>query len=111
MTEIPIEDFRKLDIRVGTIVKVEDHPDADKLYVLIVDIGEDEDKLIVAGLKEHYKKEELEGKKAIFIVNLKGTKIRGVESEGMLLAAVSNDKKSVSILQPEKEMDEGTRIS
>lgn len=109
--KIPIADFKKLDIRVGTIVKAEDHPNADKLYALIVDVGEDEDKVIVAGLREHYKKEELEGKKAVFIVNLETSKIRGVESEGMLLAASDSGKETISILQPEKDLEDGAKIS
>jgi len=106
---ISIEEFKKIDIQVGKIIKVEDHPNAEKLYVLIVDLGEEEDRLIVAGLKDHYKKEELEGKKAIFATNLETAKIRGVESQGMLLAAV--DKEKVSILTPEKDLNEGTKIS
>lgn len=108
---IPIDEFKKLDLRVGTIVEVNDHPNADKLYTLIVDVGEDEDRVIVAGLKAYYKKEELEGKKAVFIINLEPSKIRGVQSEGMLLAASDPDKKTVSILQPEKDLENGAKVS
>jgi len=108
--KIPYDDFTKLDLRVGQIAKVEDHPNADKLYVLIVDLGEDKDRLIVAGLKPHYKPEELEGKKAIFITNLEPAKIRGIESQGMILAAASPNDETVCILQPEKDVEIGSKI-
>ena len=108
---IQFSDFEKLELKVGLIQEVKDHPNADKLYVLIVDFNEDEDRLVVAGIKEYYKKEELEGKKAIFITNLETAKIRGVESEAMILAASDKDKKTVSILEPEKDLPEGSKIS
>lgn len=107
--EIPYTDFSKLDLRVGRIVKVKDHPNADKLYVMIVDLNEDEDRIIVAGLKEHYKKEDLEGKNAVFVSNLEPSKIRGVESNGMILAATDSDG-NVLIISPEKDMEEGSKI-
>lgn len=113
MTEekISLKDFKKLALKVGKIIKVEEHANADKLYVLTVDLGEEKPRTIVAGIKEHYKKDQLKNKKAIFIANLEPAKIRGIESNGMLLVAVSDDKKEVAILQPEKNMSEGTRIS
>ncbi len=107
--KIPYTDFSKLDLRVGRIVKVKDHPNADKLYVMIVDLNEDEDRIIVAGLKGHYKKEDLEGKKAVFVANLEPAKIRGVESNGMILAATDSDG-NVLIISPEKDMEEGSKI-
>ncbi len=76
----------QLLIKIGKIVDVEDHPDADKLYVVAVDL-EDEERQLVAGLKEIYRKDELKGKKVAVLCNLKPAKIRGVISEGMLLAA------------------------
>lgn len=106
--EIQFPDFEKLDLRVGLIKKVEDHPNADKLLVLTVDLGEEE-RTIVAGLKGHYTPEKLEGKKAIFIANLAPVKLRGIESNGMILAATSEDK--VIILQPESDIEPGTKIS
>lgn len=107
--KIPYTDFSKLDLRVGQIVKAEDHPNADKLLVLIVDLNEDEDRVIVAGLKGHYEKEELEGKKAIFVTNLEPSKIRGIESNGMILAA-SDKEGRVIILSPEKDIEIGSKV-
>jgi len=100
---ISYEEFAKLDLRVGKILKVEDHPNADKLYVLTVDLGEDKQRTLVAGLKQYCDKKELEGKRAIFIANLEKAKIRGIESDGMILAAINHDKTQVCILSPELE--------
>ncbi|MFH1641897.1 MAG: methionine--tRNA ligase [Nanoarchaeota archaeon] len=79
-----------LDLKVGEIIQVDDHPDADKLYVMQTDIGT-EKRQIVAGIKPYYKKEELLGKKVIIVTNLKPAKLRGKESQGMLLAVDSDD--------------------
>ncbi len=102
-------DFEKLELKVGKIMKVQNHPNADKLYVLIVDLGEEEDRIIVAGLRKNYEKEELEGKKAIFVANLEPSKIRGIESNGMILAA-SDEEGNVLILCPEKDIDVGSKV-
>lgn len=93
-------DFEKLDIVIGKIVKAEKHPDADKLYVIDVDIG-DEKRTIVSGLRDHYKLTELEGRSIAFLKNLESAKFRGVESNGMLLAACSDDNQHVILLKPE----------
>jgi len=99
--------FKKLDIRVAKVVSVEKVPKADKLYKIEIDIGT-EKRTLVAGLAEHYKPEELVDKKIIVLVNLEPRKLRGIQSEGMLLAAVENGK--VSILIPDKEIDIGAKI-
>ncbi|MFW5746458.1 MAG: methionine--tRNA ligase [Nanoarchaeota archaeon] len=78
--------FEDLDLRVGRITSVEKHPDADKLYIEHVDLG-DEQRQIVSGLVGHYAQDELEGKQIIMVTNLAPAKLRGVKSEGMLLAA------------------------
>jgi len=111
--KIKYDDFAKLDLRVGKIIEIEEHPNADKLFVMKVDLGEGKSKerTIVAGLRGHYKKEELEGKKAIFVANLEPVKLRGIESNGMILAAVSDERKEVVFLKPEKDIKEGTKIS
>lgn len=106
--KIPIQDFAKLDLRVGKILEVDDHPNADKLYVLKVDLGEEYPRTIVAGLKPYYKKSDLINKKAIFIANLQPSKIRGIESNGMILAASSNDK--AIFLTPESDAEVGSKI-
>ncbi len=107
MDEIKFDDWKKLDIRVGKVLEVKDHPEAEKLYVLKVDFGEFE-RWIVSGLREHYTKEELEGKRFAFIVNLEPKTLIGVKSEGMILAAVEKDK--VVLLEPDKDISEGSKI-
>lgn len=105
---IPFKEWQKLDLRVAKIIDVKEHPDAEKLYLLDVDLGS-EKRTLVAGLKQHYKPEQLKGRLCIVFTNLEPATIRGVKSEGMILAAVSG--KDVVILQPEKDIKLGSRIS
>lgn len=109
MEKVSYEEFSKMDLRVGKIIGVEEHPRADKLLVLKVSFGEEE-RTIVAGLKKHYSLDYLKGKKAIFITNLEPVVLRGVGSQGMLLAAVSEDDSEVIFLTPEKDIKEGSKI-
>ena len=88
---ISYEDFAKLDLRTAKILKVEDIEGADKLYKLSIEI-EKEKRTIVAGIKEFYSKEELKGKTIIIIANLEPRKLKGITSEGMLLAADENGR-------------------
>ena len=108
-TKIPYSDFEKLDLKVGKILEVKDHPNADKLYILTVDLAEEKPRQILAGLKPYYKKEELLNKKAIFIANLEPRDIRGLESNGMILAA-DNTKGKVIFLTVEKDIEAGSKI-
>jgi methionyl-tRNA synthetase len=103
---ITFEDFKKLEIKVGKVLEVDDHPNADKLYVLKVDTGEE--RTIVAGIKNSYSKEELIGKKIIVICNLEEKELRGVKSQGMLLA--SSDDKIVSVLTVDKDVKIGGNV-
>ncbi|MEK6904092.1 MAG: methionine--tRNA ligase subunit beta [Nanoarchaeota archaeon] len=107
MTEIKFSEWQKMDLRVGEILEVNDHPNADKLYVLKVDIGEKEIQL-VAGIKNFYKKDELKGKKIVVFTNLEPAVLRGVKSEGMLLAADKDGR--VTLLVPEKNIESGAKI-
>ena len=104
--EISFEDF---DFRVAEIKGVKDHPNADKLYILLLDFGKEnaDDVQIVSGIREHYKKEELIGKKIILLKNLKEAVIRGVESQGMLLAVF--DGKKLSLLTADESRN-GERV-
>lgn len=104
---ISFNDFKKLDIRVGRILDVNAHPKADKLLVLKIDIG-NEVRTIVAGIKNYYEREELIDKKVVVITNLEQKELRGIKSEGMILAAIKDDK--VILLQPEKDIDVGAVI-
>lgn len=107
---VKYDDFAKLDLRVGTIKKVEDIEGADKLYKLSVDTGEDKERTICAGIKMFYTKDELKGKQIIVICNLEPRKMRGIESNGMLLAAANADDSKVILLSPEKKIDSGSKV-
>lgn len=105
---VSFDEFKKLDLRVAEIKEVKDHPSADKLYVLEIKIG-DEEKTLVAGIKTNYNKDELVGKKIIVVNNLEPAVLRGVKSEGMLLAA--SDEGNVSLLTIDKDVKSGSKIS
>ena len=89
------------------VENVEKVPKADKLYKLSIDLGT-EKRTLIAGLAEHYKVDDLKGKKIVVLTNLEPRKLRGILSQGMLLAAVDGDK--VSILIPDKDLPLGARI-
>jgi methionyl-tRNA synthetase len=108
MEKIKFKDWQKLDFRVAEILDVEDHPNADKLYILKVKIGKEE-RTIVAGIKQHYGKEELKGKKIVVFTNLEPVVLRGEKSEGMLLAATKGEK--VVLLTVDKDIESGSKIS
>ncbi len=88
--EVTIDDFARMDLRVGTVLKCEKHPKADKLLVFQIKVGT-ETRQIVSGIAKWYKPEDLVGKKVAFIANLKPVTLRGVESQGMLLSAEGED--------------------
>lgn len=113
MTEgiIPFSDWEKIDLRVGKILKVEDIENADKLYKLEVDLGKEIGKRTVcAGIKKHYSKDELKNKKVIVFTNLAPRKLKGIESQGMILAAVNEDESKVILLSPEKDIEVGSKV-
>ena len=107
---VEFNDWQKLKLRVAQIVEVEDIEDADKLYKMTLDIGS-EKKTVCAGLKEHYSKEDLQDKKVILFVNLTPRKLRGIESQGMILAAFSDDHSKVSLIKPDGDIEIGARVS
>lgn len=106
---IQFDDFAKLDLRVGTVVSAEPHPDADKLLVLKVDIGS-EQRQICAGIKAFYEPEQLVGRQLVLVANLAPRKLRGVESQGMLLAASSADRTQVILVAPERQIEPGASV-
>lgn len=110
VTIIQFEDFAKLDLRVAQIKKIEDIEGADKLYKLTLDVGELGQRTICAGIKEFYKKEDLKKKKIIIIANLAPRKLKGIESQGMLLAASTKDHKTVSLISPDQDIVPGSRV-
>jgi len=110
---IPFSDWEKLDLRIGKILKAEDIEGADKLYKLSVDLGKEAGKRIVcAGLKNHYSKDELKGKKIVLFTNLAPRKLKGITSECMVLAAVNEngEEEKVILLAPEKDIEAGAKI-
>ena len=106
--EITIDEFDKLELRVAEVIKAEKHPKADRLLVLQLKVGT-ETRQVVSGIAEYYKPEKLVGKTVILVANLKPVKLRGVESQGMILAA-SNDDKLV-LVGLDGKMPTGTLIS
>src|SRR5262245_61688406 len=105
---VTIDDFRKLDFRVGKVLAVDIHPKADRLYVLKVDMGT-EQRQVVSGIRQNYKPEDLIGKHVVVVANLQPAVIRGVESKGMVLAASGNN--DVSILVPVRDVPPGSKVS
>jgi len=101
------EDFKKLEFRVGKIKEVAEHSNADKLYVITVDLG-DRTKQVVAGIRNFYKKEDLIGKLVVVVDNLDPAMLRGVESNGMILAA--SDDAGLSIITLDKEIKPGSVV-
>jgi len=104
---VTFEEFKKLELKVAKILEVKDHPNAQKLFVLSIDLG-DKTKQIVAGIKSSYKKEELVGKQIIVVDNLEPALLRGVESQGMLLAC--QDEAGICIISPEREVRLGSSV-
>ena len=104
---VTVDDFAKLEFKVGTIVKCEPHPKADRLLVEQIDLG-DEVRQVVSGIAKYYKPEELVGKQVVVVTNLKPVKLRGVESNGMILCAT--DDKDLSFVTVAKEMPNGVTV-
>jgi len=108
MDMVKFEDFKRMDLRIGRIKAVENIPNADKLYLLKVDLGSLGERQLVAGISDWYKKKDLMDKKIVVVVNLEPAEIRGHKSEGMLLAADLDGR--VVLLVPDKEVKEGTKV-
>ncbi|MBI3244905.1 MAG: methionine--tRNA ligase subunit beta [Deltaproteobacteria bacterium] len=105
--KISIDEFAKVELRVATVKAAEPHPKADRLLVLKIDLG-DEERQLVAGIRAHYTPEELVGKQIVVVANLQPAMLRGVESQGMLLAASDGEK--VIVLSPEKPIAAGSKV-
>ena len=106
--EIPFEEFQKLDLRIGRILEASQISGSRNLIRMIVDFGT-EKRQAVAGLLQYYTPESLVGRKCAFILNLQRRKLMGIESQCMIFAA-EDDKGNVVILQPERDVAEGSRI-
>lgn len=108
-TQIKFEDFKKVDMRVGTIVLVEEIEGSEKLLKLIVDFGEMGERQILSGIKEYFKPKSLVNKQATFVVNIEPRKMMGLESQGMILAAEDGEK--ITLITPKKKVKNGLFIS
>jgi len=112
METLSFDDFKKVDMRIGTIEAVEEIEGADKLWKLTVDLGPSVDggtRTICAGVKEHYTPEELVGKQVPIVANLAPRMLKGVESQGMVLMAVDENDSPV-LLTPIKDVPRGTIV-
>lgn len=108
MDEITIEEFQRIELKVGKVVTASAHPNADRLVVLSVDIGEAPPRQIVAGIRAGYPPESLVGRQIVVVTNLKPAVLRGLESRGMLLAA--SDEAGVSVISPDRALSPGARV-
>jgi methionine--tRNA ligase beta chain len=104
---ISIQEFKNIELKVAQIKEVSEHPNADKLYVLVVDVG-DKTKQVVAGIRNFYQKEELVGKQVVLVDNLEPAMLRGVESQGMILAG--SDENGLAIISPGKQLKNGSIV-
>ena len=107
--EIVYDDFSKLDLRVGTVITCEKVEKADKLLKLTIDLGT-ETRTIVSGIALHYKSNEMIGKQVVVVVNLAPRKMKGIESQGMILTAEDKDGK-LRLLKPEEAVIPGSSVS
>jgi methionine--tRNA ligase beta chain len=107
---ITIEEFRRIELRVATIRAAEPHPKADRLLVLRVDLG-GEERQLVAGIRAHYDPPTLVGRQVVVVANLEPATLRGVESQGMVLAATDPGTGRVVLLRPDETIAPGAVVS
>lgn len=107
-TDVDIEEFSKMDLRVGTVLECEKVPKADKLLRFLIDDGL-EKRQILSGIAKYYKPEELLGKQVVFIANLPARKLRGLDSQGMILSAINNDG-SLSVITVDRPVKPGSEV-
>ena len=110
MDNVTFDQFKTMDLRVAEIKSAEEIEGADKLYKLTISLGTEE-RTIVAGIKQFYPKEELAGKKIVVVANLEPRALRGVTSHGMLLAASTEDKSSLTLVTVDRNIPNGSRVS
>ena len=108
--KIVIDDFKKIEFKVGKVIECTDHPNADRLLVLKLDIGGGETRQVCSGIKQWYQAADLVGKNVILVANLEPRKMRGVESQGMVLAATSADN-TVVLVTLDRDAVPGSKVS
>ena len=105
---VTIDDFGKLEFKIGTVLEVEEIEASDKLLKLIVDFGEENPRQVLSGIKQHHKPEEIKSRQFIFITNLEPRTMMGLESQAMIMAADANEE--VVLLVPQKQVPPGSKI-
>jgi methionyl-tRNA synthetase len=106
---VTIDEFKKIELRIGRVLAAEPHPNADRLLVLKVDIGT-EQRQVVAGIRASYADPQaLVGREVVLVANLEPAKLRGVESQGMLLA--TSDASGIALLRPDRDVPPGSPVS
>eukprot|EP00468_Gymnochlora_sp_CCMP2014_P011945 CAMPEP_0167764428 /NCGR_PEP_ID=MMETSP0110_2-20121227/14025_1 /TAXON_ID=629695 /ORGANISM="Gymnochlora sp., Strain CCMP2014" /LENGTH=219 /DNA_ID=CAMNT_0007651827 /DNA_START=63 /DNA_END=722 /DNA_ORIENTATION=+ len=108
---LPVEEFARVELRTGKIVEVWPHPEADKLWCEKIDVGEEEPRQILSGLREFYSEEEMKDKMVVVVANLKKSKLRGMESTGMVLCASNDAHDKVELLVLPEGTEIGERVS
>jgi methionyl-tRNA synthetase len=108
MATLTIDDFKQIDLRVGTILTASPHPRADRLLVLEVDLG-NERRQLVAGIRAHYAPEDLVGRQVVVVANLAPATLRGLESQGMVLAA-SDAEGHLTLIGPQQPIAPGSAV-
>ena len=109
ITYLEFDTFMEVDLRVGKIVSVDDHPNADRLYVVSIDDGSGDGRTICAGIKEYYSADEMVGKNIVFVSNLKPRPLRGITSEGMMLAA-DDGEGNVRLITTDGPISTGSQV-
>ena len=105
---ISLQDFQKIALRLGTVLSAEYHPKADRLLVLKVDLGEPTPRQLVAGIRTSYEPAQIVGKQVVVVANLQPAQLRGVESQGMVLAV--SDASGISLLSPDRALTVGSVV-
>jgi methionyl-tRNA synthetase len=107
---IDITDFAKVDLRAGQVVSAERVPKADKLLLLKIDIGEEQPRQVLAGIAQYYEPEKLIGRKVVVVANLQPRKLRGFESQGMVVAASFGEEGRPVIATFTEDVPNGARL-
>lgn len=108
--QISYDDFSKVEFKIGVILECEKHPNADRLLVFQIDVGEDKPRQIISSIAEFYRPEDVIGKRVVVVTNLKKAKFRGMDSDGMLVCASLPEDEDVELLTITKDFPGGTKV-
>ena len=108
--QISYDDFSKVEFKIGVILECEKHPNADRLLVFQIDVGEDKPRQIISSIAEFYQPEDVIGKRVVVVTNLKKAKFRGMDSDGMLVCASLPEDEDVELLTITKDFPGGTKV-